>query len=135
MSRSGYSYDGEPNYLWRGAVERAIQGKRGQAFLREMLVALDALPEKRLIAEALELNGEYCAMGAVARARGTDVSYVDPEDIDTMARTMGIAPALASEVAYVNDDEDDSYYYPGRTPGKRWQDVRAWVVRQLKEPL
>ena len=36
MSRSGYSDDCETMGLWRGAVERAIYGKRGQTFLREM---------------------------------------------------------------------------------------------------
>lgn len=54
MSRSGYSddYDGDNWDLirWRGAVTSAIRGKRGQAFLREALAALDAMPEKQLIA-------------------------------------------------------------------------------------
>lgn len=57
MSRSGYYEDYEHDWyqiMWRGAVKRAIRGKRGQAFLREMLTALDALPEPRLIAEKLE---------------------------------------------------------------------------------
>src|SRR5262245_16738600 len=34
---------------WRGAVHAAIFGKRGQAFLTELLAALDALPEKKLL--------------------------------------------------------------------------------------
>lgn len=42
---------------WRGAVASAIRGKRGQAFLREMLAALDAMPEKRLIAGSLVFDG------------------------------------------------------------------------------
>lgn len=53
MSRSGYSedYDGDHWDLirWRGAVASSIRGKRGQAFLREALAALDAMPEKKLI--------------------------------------------------------------------------------------
>jgi hypothetical protein len=46
MSRSGYSDDHSEWDLirWRGAVASAIRGKRGQAFLRELLVALDAMP-------------------------------------------------------------------------------------------
>lgn len=57
MSRSGYSedWDGE-NWTfirWRGAVKSALRGKRGQAFLREALAALDAMPEKRLITHDL----------------------------------------------------------------------------------
>ncbi len=45
MSRSGYddNYDDEALCnLWRGAVERAIKGKRGQAFLREMRALVSA---------------------------------------------------------------------------------------------
>lgn len=48
MSRSGYSNDGENIAMWRGQVASAIRGKRGQAFLRELVEALDAMPEKRL---------------------------------------------------------------------------------------
>jgi len=47
MSRSGYSDDCDDQWsliCWRGAVKSAIRGKRGQAFLKEMLAALDALP-------------------------------------------------------------------------------------------
>ena len=45
MSRSGYSDDDEDGRLamWRGAVQSAIRGKRGQAALRELLTALDAM--------------------------------------------------------------------------------------------
>jgi hypothetical protein len=55
MSRSGYS-DGWDNsvYLWRGAVNSAVNGKRGQAFLRDLRDALEAKPEKTLVKGALE---------------------------------------------------------------------------------
>jgi hypothetical protein len=45
MSRSGYSDDLDPLALgrWRGRVASAMRGKRGQAFLREMLAAMDAM--------------------------------------------------------------------------------------------
>ena len=64
MSRSGYDdYDGCENpewalIRWRGAVHSALCGKRGQAFLREMALALDEMGEKRLIADELEAHGE-----------------------------------------------------------------------------
>jgi hypothetical protein len=82
MSRAQYSedIDGWELIRWRGAVAKAIKGKRGQAFLREMLIALDALPDKRLIARELEKDGEVCAIGSVGKARGIDLSTVDPED-------------------------------------------------------
>lgn len=46
MSRSGYTDeygDGDPLALgrWRQAVKRSIEGKRGQAMLRELLEALE----------------------------------------------------------------------------------------------
>lgn len=76
MSRSGYSDDFEDNsaYLWYGAVKSAIRGKRGQAFLREMLEALDALPRKSLSANSFTKGGEICALGSVAVKRCIDVS-------------------------------------------------------------
>jgi hypothetical protein len=42
MSRSGYDDEGDFG-LWRGTVLAAIRGKRGQAFLREMKTAMDAM--------------------------------------------------------------------------------------------
>ena len=56
MSRCGYSEDfDDPLELgrWRGQVESALRGKRGQRFLRELIAALDALPQKRLVENAL----------------------------------------------------------------------------------
>ena len=61
MSRSGYSDDeGEPGQfaMWSGQVASAIRGKRGQAFLREMAEAMDAMPDKRLIAHDLRQSVE-----------------------------------------------------------------------------
>lgn len=80
MSRSGYSddCDGAELALWRGAVESAIRGRRGQAFLREMLEALDALPARRLISgEFVDGRGEHCALGAVALKRGLAAQGID----------------------------------------------------------
>jgi hypothetical protein len=59
MSRSGYHDDGGGWSLicWRGAVAAAMRGKRGQAFLKEMLAAFDAMPEKRLVAGRLVFDG------------------------------------------------------------------------------
>lgn len=48
MSRSGYTDDyGDDDPLahgrWRQAVKRSIEGKRGQALLRELLEALNVM--------------------------------------------------------------------------------------------
>jgi hypothetical protein len=47
---------------WQGVVKSAIRGKKGQAFLKELLSALDAMPEKKLIAEELELKGQLLVL-------------------------------------------------------------------------
>ena len=46
MSRSGYTDDNEDplaNGRWWQAVKRSLEGKRGQALLRELVEALDAM--------------------------------------------------------------------------------------------
>lgn len=139
MSRSGYSDDCENLGLWRGAVDRAISGKRGQAFLREMAAAMDAMPEKALIADAIvDSDGNACAIGTVALARGIDVSTIDPGDAEQVAQTFGIARALACEIEYLNDECGESYR-DGKlhmeTPAERWTRVRSWVEKQLTPTL
>ena len=133
MSRSGYSDDCEYLELYRNAVDRAIKGKRGQAFLKEMAAALDAMPVKRLIAaELIAEDGEVCAIGSVCKARGVDVSKIDPFDPDGVADMVGIARALAAEIEYINDDGEELYGKIGETPEQRWVRVRLWVDEQVK---
>lgn len=130
MSRSNYTDDMEDQWAlirWRGAVVSAINGKRGQAFLREMLSALDAMPEKALIENEIVLNGEVCAMGAVAVRRGIDVASVDPEEPEAVAATFGVSTALVQEIAYQNDEGT----WKKETPEQRWIRMRAWVVSNL----
>lgn len=140
MSRSGYTDDCDDMWVhirWRGAVASAIRGKRGQAFFREMLVALDAMPNKRLVAHVLvdSPSGGVCAMGAVAVARGVDMSGVVPGDpyddygdsSREAAKRLGIPNSLACEIAYMNDEGF------GPTPEARWQQMRDWVARQIKD--
>lgn len=131
MSRSGYIDDCDDNWeliRWRGAVASAICGRRGQLFLREMLVALDALPEKRLIAGALHDGLDVCALGAVAVARGLDVHTVDPDDYSSIAGMFGIAEALTREIEYINDE----WAVYDETPEQRYVRMRAWVVAQIR---
>ncbi|WP_256576270.1 hypothetical protein [Pseudomonas sp. KK4] len=85
MSRSGYSDDCENWSLicWRGAVNSAIKGKRGQAFLIELRDALDAMPVKRLTTNTLEADGEFCTLGALGDVRADSlnpcaVHFVEP---------------------------------------------------------
>ncbi len=135
MSRSGYSDDCENLALWRSAVDRATFGKRGQAFMRKLRDALDAMPNKRLIIDAIaDESGNVCALGAV-----------DPKapayEAEELADHFGIARALAAEIVYRNDEDAPLYEerdIAGRfvrceaeTPEKRWTRMRAWVEKQI----
>lgn len=101
-----------------------LRSKKGQAFLRETLGALDAMPEKKLIAGAIAKDGCTCGLGAVILARrvaaGEDrdavlaeltainVDVTDPafdgEEMHEWAKRVMDAPILiAYEIADVND--------------------------------
>lgn len=97
MNRSGYSDDIDHWELikWRGMVASAIRGKRGQRLLIDLIAALDAMPEKRLIADQLECDGEVCALGSVGRSRQIDMTGIDPHDPDTVSGLFDIAACLA----------------------------------------
>jgi hypothetical protein len=143
VSRSGYTEDQDDQWQfirWRGAVKSALRGKRGQAFLREMAEAMDALPQKRLVAMELETAGEVCAIGSVGRQRGIDMSKLDPEDYSTVAGTFGIAECLAQEIVYMNDEywywstddkgyinKDESGQHLYITPEERFAKMRTWI--------
>jgi len=138
MSRSGYGdYDCDyPEIMaknWRGAVLSAMRGRRGQAFLKELDEALSAMPVKRLIKDALVKEadliheGEVCALGALGKARGIDMSEIDPEDYEMVARAFGIAPAMAQEIMWMNDER-----YYAATPEKRYADMQAWIKENIK---
>lgn len=134
MSRAGYTDDDSSEYplaLWRGAVMSSIRGKRGQALLKELVVALDTMPEKRLIAHELVSNdGEVCALGAVALARGQDVSWVDPEAYEVVAKQFNIAEPLAREIEWENDE---GVYGSQETPEHRWERMRAWAIEHISQ--
>lgn len=140
MSRSGYSTDCDNVAMWRGMVASATRGKRGQAFFRDLLIALDTMPEKRLITEHLEdgPGGEVCAIGALGRARGIDMSDMDPDEPVEVAAAFNIAECLAQEVVYMNDEyfdrrpAEDHRGYRDYTPEERWQKMRAWVAEQIR---
>lgn len=150
MSRSGYSHDNEGVAMWRGMVASATRGKRGQQFFKDLLAALDAMPAKRLITDQLQDNptGEVCAIGALGKARGVDMTALDPECPEQVAPVFNIAECLAQEVVYMNDEYSQYVYteLPGPTqywrphgdhrreitPEERWQHMRDWVSKQIR---
>lgn len=130
MSRSGYNDDcwGIEMICWRGAVASAMRGKRGQSFLQEMLEAMAKLPERKLIESDLERDGSVCALGAVGRARGIDMAGIASDDRDVVANLFGIAPALAAEIVYMNDE---AYWRGVETPEARFERMRRWIESEL----
>ncbi|UVM07023.1 hypothetical protein [Pseudomonas laurylsulfatiphila] len=131
MSRSGYSDDcgGWDLICWRGAVKSALKGKRGQAFLIELRNAMDAMPAKRLIADSLEAEGEFCTIGVVGAKRGVDMTALDPDDREAVGEAFGISPAMASEIVFMNDEGS----WQTETPEQRWVRMRKWVESNIKQ--
>ena len=168
MSRSGYSDDNDDDPLahwrWRQAVKCAIEGKRGQGLLRELMEALDAMLDKRLFPGSFATaEGEVCTLGVLGIKRGTqmgDLGNDDDCDPVEVGRRFGIAKAMAAEIMYLNDEYVDEWgwvdvefcgpvrpFWPdwGRHtksvrrhndshPAERWQRMRAWVAGSLKTP-
>jgi len=138
MSRSGYTDDwdyGECQWMmirWRGAVKSAIRGKRGQTTLKAILDAMDALPLKRLIQNDLQSKtGEFCTLGVLGNARGVDMTSLDPDNREGVAAVFDIAPALAAEIFYEND-ETCGY---NETPEQRFARMRRWVASNIRPQL
>ncbi|MFL1493785.1 hypothetical protein [Pseudomonas antarctica] len=130
MSRSGYSddYGGWGLICWRGAVNSALKGERGQAFLIELRDALEAMPTKRLIADSLQAWGEFCTIGVLGAKRGVDMTGLDPDDREAVGEAFDIAPAMASEIVFMNDEAN----WQAETPEQRWVRMRDWITSQIK---
>jgi hypothetical protein len=111
MSRSGYTDDNDDPLAhgrWRQAVNRALHGKRGQALLRELVEALDAMEGKRLYPGSFATaDGEFCTLGVLGAKRGTKMDDLGDEDgceTELVGQRFGIAPAMAAEIMYLNDE-------------------------------
>lgn len=137
MSRSGYDDDcsGWTLICWRGAVNSALKGKRGQAALLEIRNALDAMPVKELAADSLvSADGQFCTLGALGAARGMPLSELVPDDAEGVADKFDIATAMVREIVYENDE----FYMRGpdgkwgkETPEHRWIRMREWVEQNI----
>lgn len=165
MSRHGLHEDDGDNPLehgrWRGAVMSAIRGKRGQAFLRELADALDAMPVKELVAgELQDDDGCHCALGVIGQRRGLDMAGMDVDDYDALADALKVNAKIAQEIMWENDETFCDWEYVdvvicGPMPPyhffpyghkrhersvrvtrpdaahQRWKHMRAWVAKQL----
>lgn len=133
IGRCGYNDDDDDDDdhnrygVWRGVIASATRGKRGQAFFRALVAALDAMPHKALVKGELEdQEGAVCALGCLGKAHGLDLSHVDTEDYAFLGQMFDIAPQLAQEVMFINDHQ---YRLDG--PESRWRIVRDWAARQI----
>ena len=143
MSRSGYvecyGEDAQERWQmirWRGAVQSAINGKRGQAFLKLALSVLQSMDKKELCANSFASDGQFCLLGVVANHQGVDVSdlfefyceYRDNGDhAIELAEQLNIAPALALEIAFKNDDEQIG------SDADRFRVIYSWIESNLNE--
>lgn len=150
MSRSCYTDDEDYDdplaaYRWRQAVKRAIEGKRGQALLRELLEALDSMHDKRLYAGSFATSGgEYCVLGVLGAKRGVKMDDLGSEedgcDPSLVGDRFGIARAMAAEIMYKNDERHrhdelcvDREYVPNpRAAECRFGRMRAWIAGKIK---
>lgn len=133
MSRSGYTDDLDQGTLnlYRGLVKRVIRSKRGQAFLREVAVAMDAMPEKALIvSELIDSRGQCCTIGVVCKSRGVDVVGIDVDEPEQVAKAVGISKQMAAEIEYENDEG----CWGNESPEERWQRMRRWIEKQIVKP-
>lgn len=167
MSRSGYTDDNDDPLAmgrWRQAVKRALCGRRGQQFLRELADALDAMDDKRLYPGSFSTaDGEFCTLGVLGSRRGTKMDDLGDEDYcdtEIVGQRFGIAPAMAAEIMYMNDEYAvDEWkwidveicgpmrpHYPDwgqhsktarihnkNHAAERWQAMRAWVSKQIQD--
>ena len=134
MSRHGCSDECVQPYsgMYRGRVASAMRGKRGQRLLRELLAALDAMPDKRLIKDDFVLDGEACALGVVALSRGIpDPEKIDSEDHEYLAKLFDIAPCMVREIEHENDEPVWSRD-PTDAPVERWEVMRDWVRENIR---
>lgn len=144
---SRFDYDGEEmtrgqQNLWDANVERALNGRKGQAMLRELEQALLALPHKRLIDSDFKQDGDVCVVGALAIQRvkrfletddfqtaysGLPDFEGEPDEIAWYAEThLGMSRLLAWHLQFKNDEE-----YAGASPELRYDNMLQWVRSRI----
>lgn len=149
MSRTGWTDgDDSDNANWHaimtaGAIKSAIRGKRGQAFLRDLAEALDAMPEKRLADGLLvDQDGCKCALGVLGAHRGLDLQALQPDmphpesfdwDQEAIAAAFGVAGSLTNQIQWINDGKFAWGVDADKDQKLRWQYVRNWVAENLRD--
>lgn len=131
MSRVIYNDDADNWDIVRagGAAKQAIYGKPGQAALREIKAALEALPQKRLAWSVFQdEDGDVCPLGALAKSRGMDITNtlaISDAPIEDASNDLGITPTLAAEIMAENDE------LLAQSPEQRYSMMMAWIDGKL----
>jgi len=133
--------------LWEANQERSLKSRRGQAALRRLEAALLALPEPKLIADAIEADGMVCGLGALAKLENfQDIpelpTYPDenasPEEWDAfecgeveqgiedamlaLAEALDVPKLVAIAIIAQNDNS-----YCVNTPEDRYRFLLSWT--------
>lgn len=134
--------------LWEANQERSLKSRKGQAALRRLEAALLALPEPKLIADAIEdADGLVCGLGALAKYEhleeipalpqypSEDASdeewdewYSDDQGEATedamlaLAQALNVPKLVAIAIIYQNDDS-----FLVQTPEQRYKKVLRWT--------
>jgi hypothetical protein len=150
MSRFSDDYDEEFNNqgaLWWSNAERALNGRKGLATLRELRQVLEEMPEKAIISGRLaNEQGQMCVVGALVVARRVskgekreavlaELARIIPEDEDcngsdesaTLGVSIGLSYMLAWRLAYMNDED----VYWKATPEERYRVIVKWIDARL----
>ncbi len=137
--------------LYRANTDKQLDGRQGQAVLRELEAALLALPRKRLARKQIAKDGDVCAVGALiwlkhtkagrdpdAAIKQLEDEYYDPardseyfhdDYTDNIAVHEGVAPALVAwRLVELND-----VLLEDCTPEERYEQVLSWVRNRIKE--
>ena len=140
------------SWAFSGNIKRAIAGKKGQKFLRELEAALLAMPAKRLVSGVLvhtketPADGDVCALGSVAVARqmasgmtrtaamekvAKDFDGVNEENYSGWEIQQETAALLkiCHPLAYAVIDRNDEC--SASTPEERYWKVLSWVQKKL----
>lgn len=131
--------------LHQGVIAKQMRSRKGQAFLRELIASLEALPEKRLVNDAVAKDGCVCGLGAIALRRRVDAGEdrdavladlanveVDVRDGDEHVsewaeRELGAQQNVASAIAWTTDADEGTI-----TPEQRYERVLSWAKSQVR---
>lgn len=146
---------------FEGNAKRALKGRKGQAVLKELLAALEALPTKRLISGVFadleipageapiydRVQGDVCTMGCLLVHRKMTKQYrprgqalleavnevtCHPDDGGSEAiRQAAEALDLVYPLAYELAYQNDEEGAHSETPEERYERVLEWVKSKI----